>query len=169
MNYLHDFNPYNNTPFFYMDLLQDGIEPSFFLNGEVSIVDPDDGSIEHVWALDNVTQDDDGDYDDDAYTLAFGEIGFTGTSGTDYLVNHNQGSGKVDFIAFAPTMDLSLFNPDDLFVVHFNMEGLNAGPEEIMLTGATSTTRPVPEPATMFLLGTGLIGLAGFSKKKFKK
>ena len=66
-------------------------------------------------------------------------------------------------------MDLSLFNPDDLFVVHFNMEGLNAGPEEIMLTGATSTTRPVPEPATMFLLGTGLIGLAGFSKKKFKK
>jgi hypothetical protein len=34
---------------------------------------------------------------------------------------------------------------------------------------SNGTTAPVPEPATMFLLGTGLIGLAGFGRKKLKK
>lgn len=32
-----------------------------------------------------------------------------------------------------------------------------------------SSPSPVPEPATMLLLGTGIAGLVGFSRKKFKK
>ena len=30
-------------------------------------------------------------------------------------------------------------------------------------------TAPVPEPATMLLMGTGLLSMLGFSRKKFRK
>ena len=40
---------------------------------------------------------------------------------------------------------------------------------EVQDKAGGTTTAHVPEPATMLLLGSGLIVLAGFGRKKFKK
>ena len=43
------------------------------------------------------------------------------------------------------------------------------GPLSLDLQGVVDSINPAPEPATMLLLGSGLIGFAGFRRKKFKK
>ena len=47
------------------------------------------------------------------------------------------------------------------FLVHSTLE---CGNDNLM-----GSTAPVPEPATMFLFGTGMMGMAFFGRKKFRK
>jgi len=63
---------------------------------------------------------------------------------------------------YAATIDLGFLGANQEFWTHFTM---GCGNDNMMGYGTT----PVPEPATMLLLGTGLVGLAGFGRRKFRK
>lgn len=75
-------------------------------------------------------------------------------NGTNYTLAF-LGFGSIDNNGFVTTIDQ--------FHVY---EGFSASAQ--LFGQFTESTQPVPEPATMLLLGSGLAGLAGF-RRKFKK
>ena len=79
-----------------------------------------------------------------------------------YIIPQDGSSTFIPFNAFP--LDGSK-NP----VLSFIVSGIDYIRIEITDGGVQLTPTPVPEPATMLLLGSGLIGLAGYGKRLFKK
>lgn len=117
----------------------------------------------------------------------------SGPAGWSFDYNGNQdGYGNFEFdysgtgsarkdplnftIQYLPSGSAVPISPDNFIVTNANgwnfamhIAGFTNYGQTTSAFFADGTTTPVPEPGTMLLLGSGLIGLAGWGRKKFRK
>lgn len=202
--YLQSIDPTYSIPLIYADYNQTGSGDSLWFSALVEIIDPATGLPVASWALDGTNN---GLWDPTDPTYNYGLISFlateaeclanpwdpvTGTGcagvtadGSVYdKLEHNKGSGAADFIVFADTMDLSLYNPDFLWVMTGNLgcipnitgpyigstsAGCNTnGAEEFGILGGVAPSR-VPEPGSLLLLSLGLLAAGYTTRRKSRK
>ncbi len=122
----------------------------------------DDGDTYSVYAIDDTTEVETSffyDYgDNDLANQASNPVSVANYNGLTKVGGGQLVLSEINSI-YSLSVDLDFLGAGSDFYAHFTME---CGNDNLMGHGTT----PVPEPATMFLFGTGLIGLAGFGRKK---
>jgi hypothetical protein len=128
------------------------------------------------WAIDAI---DNGVFDPSAFVTSCDEFtiggggpgsppcdfGGTSTSGTEYAVDQNTGSGKPDFFLLADGLNLDDYDPSFKIVVEMHLRDLNGGFEELGLVGG-EFLRQVPEPSALASLGAGLLAIGGIMRRR---
>jgi PEP-CTERM motif-containing protein len=84
--------------------------------------------------------------------------------GTGNVPAGNNGNGYADFLL----ENFSSFLATDTIQFHFVFNDANDGTENVFLIGAPGTPTPTPEPASLAMLGSGLLIIAAKFRKKAK-